>query len=159
MKKKYLPVVIIISFFLIIFSLIEEPTQDLTSEGIQNIRYVKIAGQSIKVDLALTKDAQNMGLSGREALDSDEGMLFVFKYSTSHPFWMKDMNFPIDIIWISEDFKIVYIKKSAQPESYPEVYEPKGKGQYSRYVLEVVAGFAEKNNLKVGDKIENFVSP
>lgn len=154
MKKKYLPFIIIISFLLIIFSLIEEPREDLTLNGIQNIKYVKIAGQSIKVDLALTKDAQSMGLSGREGLDSDEGMLFVFKYSLSHPFWMKDMNFPIDIIWISEDLKVVYIKKDARPELYPEIYEPKGEEQYSRYVLEVVSGFSDKNNLKEGDRVE-----
>jgi uncharacterized membrane protein (UPF0127 family) len=64
---------------------------------------------------------------------------------------MKDMNFPIDIIWISEDLNIVYIKKDARPELFPESYRPETK---AKYVLEVVSGFSEKNNLKVGDRVE-----
>lgn len=115
---------------------------------------VKIAGQEIKVDLAITKMEHNRGLSGRTNLKEDEGMLFVFETPGEYGFWMKDMFFPIDIIWITEvsgNMKVVYIKKDARPESYPEVYNP---DQPAKYILEVVSGFSEKNNLKVGDKVE-----
>ena len=63
------------------------------------------------------------------------------------------MNFPIDIIWIGEDMKVVYIKKNAQPISYPESYSPTID---AKYVLEVVANFSDKNNLKEGDSVEFF---
>ena len=116
-----------------------------------NIKFVQLAGQNIKVELALTPEAQAKGLSARTALAENEGMLFVFDRSGEHPFWMKDMNFAIDIIWISEDGKIVYIKKDARPENFLETYGPE---EDALYVLEVVSGFSEKNNLKVGDEVQ-----
>src|SRR3989344_4795926 len=87
----------------------------------------------------------------RQDLAENEGMLFIFAESRQHPFWMKDMKFPIDIIWLNENMSIVYIKKDARPESYPKIYSP---DKDSKYVLEVVSGFAEKHALKIGDKIE-----
>jgi|SRR3989344_6918491 len=124
-------------------------------QDIVDIRYVKMAGQRIKVDLASTPGEQGQGLSGRAPLKEDEGMLFVFERPGKYSFWMKDMNFAIDIIWIAgEDFrdlKVVYIKEGARPESYPEQYVP---DEDAKYVLEVVTGFSGKHNLKVGDKVE-----
>ena len=84
-----------------------------------SIQYIKIAGQKIKVDLALNLKTQEQGLSGRKSLNQDEGMLFVFENNEPHFFWMKDMNFPIDMIWISNDLHVIYIKKNADPKSYP----------------------------------------
>lgn len=133
-----------------------------TAVNFDNIKYVKIAGQRIKVDLALTREAQEQGFSGRNELKENEGMLFVFDKPGKYSFWMKDMNFPIDIIWIGEDLKVVYIKKSALPELYPETYGPQNVPTQigiptpvgTKYVLEVVSGFSEKNNLKIGDSVE-----
>lgn len=118
---------------------------------IQDIKYIKIAEKILKVELALTEEEQEKGLSGRNELKEDESMLFVFNHIDKYSFWMKEMNFPIDIIWIGEDFKVVYIKEKATPESYPEAFTP---SQNAKYVLEVFPGFSEKNNLKVGDKVE-----
>ena len=120
-------------------------------QAIENIKQVKIAGQVVKVELALTSEEQAQGLSQRSELKENEGMLFVFKRTGNYPFWMKDMNFPLDIIWISKDFSVIYIKKDARPESYPETYSP---SKNAIYVLEVVSGFGEKNNLQIGDRVE-----
>ena len=125
-----------------------------TPVNFDNIKYVKIAGQNIKVELALTSAEQTQGLSGRPNLNENEGMLFVFTNPGKYPFWMKDMNFSIDIIWLSEDLKAVYIKKYARPESYPETYGPGENDGNAKYVLEVMSGFSDKNNLKVGDSAE-----
>ena len=122
-----------------------------TESDINKIQYVKIAGKIIKVDLAVTAEEQKNGLSGRKELKENEGMLFVFNYINKHSFWMKDMNFPIDIIWIGDDLRVVFIKENALPESYPEAFIP---DQDARYVLEVFPSFSEKNNLKVGQKVE-----
>jgi len=113
--------------------------------------YLKIAGQTLQVDLAILPEAQEMGLSGRKSLNEKQGMLFVFYKPEIYNFWMKDMLFPIDIIWIREDKRVVYIKKNVLPDSYPETFSSDFPAQY---VLEVSAGFSEKNNLKVGDRVE-----
>ena len=76
-------------------------------------------------------------------------MLFEFAEPDFYGFWMKDMNYPIDIIWLSDDFRVVFIKENASPASYPETFMPSAP---ARYVLETAAGFSEKNNLKIGDK-------
>ena len=125
----------------------------LTVVNIDNIKSVNIAGQNIKVELAVTQAEQERGLSASLDLAETEGMLFIFAESGRHPFWMKDMKFPIDIIWLNENMSIVYIKKDARPESYPEIYSP---DKDSKYVLEVVSGFADKNNLKIGDEAKSI---
>ena len=122
-----------------------------TAVNFDNIKYVKLAGQNIKVDLVLTPIERERGLSGRLGLDDNEGMLFIFSRSDKYNFWMKDMNFPLDIIWISGDMKVIYIKKNARPELYPETYGPE---ENAKYVLEVVSGFSDRNNLRVGDEIK-----
>jgi uncharacterized membrane protein (UPF0127 family) len=64
---------------------------------------------------------------------------------------MKDMLFPLDIVWIGEDFRVVHIEKSLSPETYPTVYYP---DTLSKFVLEISAGESDKINIKVGDLIE-----
>jgi uncharacterized membrane protein (UPF0127 family) len=138
---------VLVIFFLAGFFLISQPSKNLTSE---NIKSVKIAGQDIKVDLALTGERQMQGLSGLSDLAEDHGLLFVFEKPGKYYFWMKGMNFPIDIIWITENMKVVYIKKNAPPDSYPETFGPDAN---TKYVLEIRSGFSDKNNLKVGDSV------
>ena len=118
----------------------------------KNIEGVGIAGVTIKVDQASEEGERERGLSGRSSLKENEGMLFVFKRPGSHPFWMKDMKFPIDIIWIGENLRVVYIKKNALPASFPESYGSESSD--ARYVLEVVSGFSDKNKLKIGDGVK-----
>ncbi len=124
--------------------------QEIVENNNYVIKYITIAERKVKVDLATTPEAHAQGLSGRKELKENEGMLFVFDKPGKYSFWMKDMNFPIDIIWVSEDFKVVYIKKDARPELYPETYAPKDN---AKYVLEVVSGFSDKNNLKEGGMV------
>ena len=162
--------ILVIAFFLFLFFLVANKPNFWTSD-IQNqkIQYIKIAGKILKIELALTPEAQEKGLSGRKELKENEGMLFVFNHIGQYSFWMKDMNFALDIIWLApsesgdkNDLRVVYIKKNALPESYlpagkagPETFS---SSQDAKYVLEVLAQFSEKNNLKVGDRVE-FLSP
>ena len=144
MKKNLTSFTVLIIFFVFLSIFTQK-------SNLNNIKEIKIAGQSIKVDLAFTPTAQEQGLSGRSNLKEDEDMLFVFDKPGQYPFWMKDMNFPIDMIWLDEYKKVIYIKRNARPELFPESYGP---NENSKYVLEVGAGFSDKNNLKVGDKID-----
>ena len=113
---------------------------------------VKIAGQEIKVELAKTPKSQTKGLSGRKKLADNEGMLFLFPFVEKRSFWMKDMNFSIDIIWINNG-EIVDIAHNLPPaiEANPPVYYPRLP---INTVLEVNAGFSAKNGLKIGDKVD-----
>jgi hypothetical protein len=159
MKKenKILYFVIVIIFFLVAFLLVKNNRHIAIKP--EDIKSVNIAGQNIKVDLALTEAEQTQGLSGRTSLNENEGMLFVFPVPGKYAFWMKDMNFPIDMIWLApsgggdREAKVVYIKKNADPKLYPETYGPGPSDGEAKYVLEVVSGFSDKNNLKVGDSV------
>lgn len=104
----------------------------------------------LSVTLADTPAERQQGLSGVESMRAEEGMLFVFEAEGDYMFWMKDMNFPIDILWINNDLEIVYIEENLSPDTYPTRY---GSTAPARFVLETNAFFADTFNIKVGDKI------
>lgn len=111
---------------------------------------VHIADKIVRVEIVDTAEEREKGLSGHASLVEDEGMLFVFPESGRHAFWMKDMGFSIDIIWISESKEIVHIERNVSPESYPAIFTPRDE---SLYVLEVPAGFVEENSVRIGDTV------
>ena len=78
-------------------------------------------------------------------------MLFVFDANDYHGIWMKDMRFPIDIIWIAEDKTIVEITRNVAPETYPTIFKPP---RPVRYVIETNPYFAESFSINVGDTVE-----
>ncbi|MCR4334522.1 MAG: DUF192 domain-containing protein [Patescibacteria group bacterium] len=110
----------------------------------------KLYFEDVKVNLIIadTEDKKEKGLGGFVSLRSDNGMLFVFSELGIYSFWMKDMQFPIDIIWLDEKCVITHIENNISPETYPTAYSSNSN---SLYVLEIGAGFVKKNNLKVGD--------
>jgi hypothetical protein len=112
---------------------------------------VILGGSEISVEVANTPDLRTRGLSGHVRHDVNEGMLFIFNDAEQYSFWMKDMSFPIDIVWFDSQYRVVYVKKNAEPTSYPEVFTPTAPAQY---VLEVPAGFFSSHNLKVGDELK-----
>jgi uncharacterized membrane protein (UPF0127 family) len=73
--------------------------------------------------------------------EDDPGLLFVFDEPGLHGIWMKDMRFPIDILWLDDAFQVVDVRKNVAPDSYPTVFKPT---KPARYVLEVTAGFADR---------------
>lgn len=102
--------------------------------------------------VAKTPEAREKGLSGTPSLRENEGMLFVHDSDGKWGIWMKDMNYPIDIIWLDKDKKVVYIVKNAPPESYPfESFTPK---QEARYVVEVAAGTVGRKAISIGTQAE-----
>ncbi len=143
MFKSIVQLIVITFVILFLFNISHKP--ELTS-----IQYVNIGDARVKVTLAITEQERMIGLSGKESLGESEGLLFIFDKPDKYSFWMKDMNFPIDIIWLDADLKIVDIKHSASPLYFPETYI---SDKNAIYVLEVVSGFSEKNNLKVGDRV------
>jgi uncharacterized membrane protein (UPF0127 family) len=116
---------------------------------------VRIGGVTIAVTLAQTPQEQEQGLSGTAPLTPNTGMLFVFPKPARYSFWMKDMNYPIDIVWIGEDKKIVHFVANAKPESYPNTFTSEAE---ALYVLEVPSGFIQENHVSIGDKVELLIT-
>lgn len=106
--------------------------------------------------LSQTSDRKK-GLSGKESLPLTGGVFFAFENSGSYPFWMKDMKFAIDIIWIDENKRVVYIVHNAPPEPGRDedeltLYRPDSA---SLYVLEINAGLSARYGITVGNTV-NF---
>lgn len=106
----------------------------------------------IKAEIADTESERQTGFMFRENLDKESALLFVFKQEGFYSFWMKNMRFPLDIIWISNDKRIVDIKKNVAPCG--SACESLVSLARALYVLEVNSGFVSEHNIKIGQKID-----
>jgi uncharacterized membrane protein (UPF0127 family) len=113
---------------------------------------VTIGTTVVSVELADTPALRVQGLSGRQSPSEGEGMLFIFEEEGNWGFWMKDMLFPIDILWAGSDGTIISIAKDVSPSTYPQAFYPTEPA--AKYVLEVPAGFAKRHNIVEGMKME-----
>ncbi|MBI4118257.1 MAG: DUF192 domain-containing protein [Parcubacteria group bacterium] len=111
---------------------------------------LSLGGAFFDVEIAGTAEERACGLSRRASLPKDRAMLFMFPESGLHGIWMKDMHFPIDILWLDKDLVVVDSARDVSPDSYPTVFHPKRE---ARYVLELSAGAADVLHLKEGDKV------
>src|SRR3989344_1119926 len=149
MKKNLLAIFLVVIFavsVLIIFSKVFVGNPRPTPVG--KFSSFSVGTTTIQLEIADTSASRTMGLSGKTHLPSGSGMLFVFDHPDYYTFWMKDMKFPIDIIWIDENRQIVHIEKEVAPETYPKSFRPSRK---SLYVLEVEAGLVRENNISIGN--------
>jgi uncharacterized protein len=115
---------------------------------------VTINNVKLQADVALTPDEQTKGLAIKDTLKSNEGMLFPYDKPRILSFWMKDMKFPIDILWLNADKRVAHIEESLQPCSplLPCLsYAPDVQAQY---VLETVAGFSSSHGITEGTPVE-----
>lgn len=123
-----------------------------------DISAIKLGGREFMLEVMRTDAERAKGLSGHAPLGVDEGMLFVFDAPGKQGFWMPDMQFAIDIIWIAADvssgLSITHIEHNVAPDTYPQVFAPPATAADSLYVLELAAGTAESLKLKIGDTVE-----
>jgi len=106
----------------------------------------------VKVEIADEPIEMSKGLSNRKNLDENHGMLFVFSTPGQPAFWMKDMEFSIDIIWIKDDTVVdIAPNLPVVAAEFLSTYSPK---EPANYVLEVNAGFAAEHGIKIGDKAD-----
>ena len=114
-------------------------------------------GTKITAEIADEPEEHETGLSNRDGLGTNDGMLFVFDYEDHWGFWMVDMRFPLDMVWVNSQNKIVYIQKNAQPcDEGCDTYVPTTA---AKYVIEVNSGFANKHNMKIGDEVVIRTTP
>jgi len=142
--NKFLIALVILTFSLIGLGIWQSSKKSPTA---------KINNYAFKLYIAKTLKEKEVGLSKYKKLSRDIGMLFSFDKSAYYSFWMKQMKFPIDIIYI-RDGKIVTIYKNIDPPKSENeslsIYKP---NEPSDMVLEINAGLCDKYKLKVGDKV------
>jgi uncharacterized protein len=115
---------------------------------------VRAGGLVVHAELARTPQERVAGLGNRDSLAKDAGMLFVFPSAQQPTFWMKDMRFPLDFVWISAEKRVVQVTEnvpppaSGTPDSALQIYAPAGPVQF---VLEVNAGAVARGGVQVGD--------
>ena len=123
------------------------------SNGYRQVNVI-VNGVVLVADIAATDEQRTKGLSVKDSLADNEAMLFVLDNEGEHTFWMKNMKFPIDIIWIDTDKTVVHIEHNLQPcssELFCPTYKPNDE---SLYVLETVGGFAERHDIVKGTIVE-----
>ncbi|MBI4232658.1 DUF192 domain-containing protein [Candidatus Peregrinibacteria bacterium] len=109
---------------------------------------VKIKDESINVELAITDTARRQGLKFRKQLNKDEGMLFIYRSSKAHKFWMQDTVVPLSLAYIKSDWTIssIHDLKPFDETEVPSI-EP------TQFVLEVAQGWFSQHDIKPGDKV------
>jgi len=112
-----------------------------------------LRGSIFKVEVADTELSRMRGLSGRQSLGKDEGMLFMFPVSAKYTFWMKGMKFPLDFVWIQNGYVMGVTTNVPTPTSTLD-FATYGPPSSVNQVLEVNAGTAERLGIKVGDAAE-----
>ena len=106
----------------------------IPNENLPLTETISTPGGNIFVRVARTSNEQEMGLSGFKTIYEDQGMLFPFSKSGIYPFWMKDMNIPLDMVWlkhlpktntiqIGDYYQVVMISQNALPSSYPQTFQ------------------------------------
>ncbi len=114
---------------------------------------VTIGNQTLRFEVARDEKAKEMGLSGRTSLANDAGMAFPFEKSDIYRFWMKDMNFPLDMVLMNNKRVVTIFKDVPPPKSANDqlpIYKPT---EPVNLVLELNAGQADKLGIKPGDTL------
>ncbi|WP_036379515.1 DUF192 domain-containing protein [Muricauda sp. MAR_2010_75] len=146
-----------VSFFVLI-SCKTESKREIKTETIAfkkegDLSIFKVGTDSIvsnfDIEIADTDYETQTGLMYRASMEENQGMLFIFPKEAMHSFYMKNTEFPLDIIYIDGNQKIASFQKNAQP--YNESSLPSKVPV--QYVLEVNAGVSDQLGLQVGDSI------
>jgi uncharacterized membrane protein (UPF0127 family) len=151
----FLSLILLIIIFSFIFYFVSK--KDYQREPAKFVRIIFNDKVEVRAEVFQTLAEKTKGLSGRQELLPNEGALFIYQEPGFYHFWMKEMNFPIDIIWLlpeenkKEVFKIVDITPTVSPDSFPQTFSSRVPSQY---VLEVKAGFAKENDLKINSFVK-----
>jgi uncharacterized protein len=115
---------------------------------------VTINNFDLTVYLAITNEQIIKGLVIKDQLKENEGMLFVYQLPAKYTFSMRGMKFPIDIIWLDNARKVIHIEHSLDP-CPSDIDCPKFiPSAAALYVLETIAGFSNRHDVKIGTQID-----
>lgn len=154
---------LILGFFIlvlvVVYSVVKQPAiYSLTTPAVKDGGRQAVLPNGAVINVAVADDESEriQGLSGVEKLPEDEGMLLAFPYAGQHGIWMKEMNFPIDILWLDEDGRVVNVVEHApvpeeeKADSELVIYH---NDEPAKYVLELAAGMARNAGIDVGARI------
>ncbi len=102
------------------------------------------------LEAADKREKRQIGLSGRENLKANTGMIFVFERPSTQCMWMKDMRFSLDMLWLNKRREIIKIERNVRPESFPATY----CSPNTKYVIELNSGEADRLRLAQGTKLQ-----
>ncbi len=117
---------------------------------------VLLGDVAFRAELATTSQQHAEGLSGRESLAPKSGMLFIFESGVASVFWMKEMRFPLDFIWISKGCIVVDITAEAPapgPATSTSQLPYYASESLAAYTFEINAGEAAKYSITVGTAV------
>lgn len=143
--KKVLIMLGVLLVVLIIVILVLRGPQKI---GVQN--NLRVGGHQYSVEIADSIITQARGLSGRTSLSEGTGMLFVFKSADMRSFWMKDMQFPLDFVWINSG-KVIGVTENVP---FVPAYATQSPPSSADMVLELNAGTVARDSIKIGDSVE-----
>ena len=114
------------------------------------------SGKVLQTEVMVSDEDRQMGLMFRPSLPLDHGMLFIFEQPDFHGIWMKNCKFPIDIVWLDAEARVVHVAPKVPPCAAKEdkacpVYYPISRASY---VVELNAGQAAKEKAVLGSKLE-----
>jgi uncharacterized membrane protein (UPF0127 family) len=120
------------------------------AESYRHDAELSIRNRTLQTQVSDDEAERIQGLSGKACLPQDYAMLFVFdKPGANYCFWMKDMKFPIDIVWLDHDKNVVHLAQNTYPSSYPKTFCPDAATQY---VIELPRGDAQRLEIAEGDR-------
>jgi uncharacterized membrane protein (UPF0127 family) len=111
---------------------------------------IYLGSKALEVTIADEHQERVQGLSGITNLGDFDGKLFIFDESGTHRIWMKDMQIPLDILWINENLEVIHIEEAVSPDTYPQAFTSKDD---ARFVLEVNARLVSSIKVAVGDRL------
>ncbi len=150
--KKTVVIIFILAILVILLALAALYLRPLGNSTPKKI--LSVGSQTFDVEIADSTSSRTQGLSGRDSLGEKEGLLFIFPSAGNYGFWMKDMNFPIDIVWLNGG-RVAGFSENLQPEpgksvfALPIYYPPANVDM----VLEINAGAVAKYGLQAGDTV------
>lgn len=149
-------IIVLIAAFLIFNNFIKNPKSEMeyytfTKEG-ELVFSDSLGNTKVKIDIEIADDdyQRQLGLMNRKEMKENQGMIFIFPKQDWLSFWMRNTLISLDMIFVDENKKIVTIHKNTRilsDTSYPST-------KPARYVVEVIAGFTDRYNIQVGDKID-----
>lgn len=145
------PAVVTLAALVLVYGVISFMENKLFITSVHHDATLTLPEGDVYVELATKANAREKGLSGKTSIGDNEGMLFVFKYPGRYGFWMKDMKFPIDMVWIAEDGRVVNIEDEVDPSTFPKAFI---NGASAKYVLELKSGAARVEGLYLGTEIK-----
>lgn len=113
-------------------------------------RLLVVNGHRYRLSVADTDRARAKGLGNQSTMDNAQGMLFTFPAPENLCFWMKDMRFSLDMVWLDASQRIVKVEQDVSPRTYPKTY----CAANTQYVIELNAGQAKAAGLYIGQQLQ-----